>query len=85
MTLVFDVVCEFLSLGLQFYNRFRWYNNTQNNINKALAALVRDNPLSVKNCDNIFVIENGQVKEQGNFEELLKNSETFHKMVRPNN
>jgi len=40
---------------------------------------------TVKNCDNIFVIENGQVKKQGNFEELLKNSETFHKMVRPNN
>ena len=40
---------------------------------------------TVKNCDNIFVLENGQVKEQGNFEELLKNSETFNKMVKPNN
>ena len=40
---------------------------------------------TVKNCDNIFVLENGQVKEQGNFEELLKNSRTFHKMVKPNN
>jgi ATP-binding cassette, subfamily B, bacterial PglK len=40
---------------------------------------------TVKNCDNIFVLENGQVKEQGNFEELLKNSQTFHKMVQPNN
>ena len=40
---------------------------------------------TVKNCDNIFVLENGQVKEQGNFEELLKNSEIFNKMVKPNN
>jgi len=40
---------------------------------------------TVKNCDNIFVLENGRVKEQGNFEELLKNSEIFNKMVKPNN
>jgi ATP-binding cassette, subfamily B, bacterial PglK len=39
---------------------------------------------SVKNCDNIFVLQNGQVKEQGNFEELIKNSETFNKMLKPN-
>jgi ATP-binding cassette, subfamily B, bacterial PglK len=40
---------------------------------------------TVKDCDNIFVLENGQVKEQGSFEELIKNSETFNKMIKPNN
>ena len=40
---------------------------------------------SVKNCDNIFVLEKGRVKEQGSFDELLKKSETFRKMVRPSN
>jgi ATP-binding cassette, subfamily B, bacterial PglK len=39
---------------------------------------------TVKNCDNIFVLQNGQVKDQGNFEELIKNSETFNEMIRPN-
>tara|TARA_A100001015_G_scaffold130874_1_gene145188 strand:- start:915 stop:2714 length:1800 start_codon:yes stop_codon:yes gene_type:complete len=39
---------------------------------------------SVRSCDNIFLLENGQVKDQGSFEELLKKSETFRKMVRPN-
>ena len=33
---------------------------------------------------NIFVLENGQVKEQGSFEELIKNSENFNRMVKPN-
>ena len=40
---------------------------------------------TVKDCDNIFVLENGQVKEQGSFEELIKNSQTFNKMIKPNN
>ena len=39
---------------------------------------------TVKDCDNIFVLENGQVKEQGSFEELIKNSENFNRMVKPN-
>jgi ABC-type multidrug transport system fused ATPase/permease subunit len=39
---------------------------------------------TVKDCDNIFVLENGQVKEQGSFEELMKNSEIFNKMLKPN-
>jgi len=40
---------------------------------------------TVKDCDNIFVLKNGQVKEQGSFEELIKNSQTFNKMIKPNN
>jgi|TARA_B110001450_G_C17657844_1_gene496009 ATP-binding cassette, subfamily B, bacterial PglK len=39
---------------------------------------------TVKNCDNIFILQNGQVKEQGSFEELMKNSEIFNKMLKPN-
>jgi len=39
---------------------------------------------TVKNCDNIFILQNGQVKDQGSFEELIKNSEIFNNMLQPN-
>lgn len=39
---------------------------------------------TVKNCDNIFIIQNGQIKDQGSYEELIKNSEIFNKMLQPN-
>ena len=35
---------------------------------------------TVRNCDDIFLLEKGSLIAQGNFENLLKNSKTFHKM-----
>ncbi len=32
---------------------------------------------TVKNCDNIFLLEKGELKEQGTFEELIQNSDLF--------
>ena len=32
---------------------------------------------TVKNCDNIFLLEKGELKQQGTFNELIKNSDYF--------
>ncbi len=32
---------------------------------------------TVKNCDNIFLLEKGELKKQGTFEELIQNSDLF--------
>ena len=32
---------------------------------------------TVKNCDNIFLLEKGELKEQGTFEELIQNNDLF--------
>ena len=58
---------------------------TINKIKKDITIILIAHRLnSVRSCDNIFVLEKGQVKDQGSFEELLKKSETFREMVSPN-
>ena len=32
---------------------------------------------TVRNCDNILLLEKGEIKEQGTFEELIKNNAQF--------
>ena len=32
---------------------------------------------TVKRCDNIFILNKGEIKEQGSFKELVKNT-SFH-------
>ena len=59
--------------------------NTLNKIKKNITIILIAHRLNtVKNCDNIFVLQNGQVKDYGVYEELVKTSETFQKMVKPN-
>lgn len=49
-----------------------------NNINKDITIIIIAHRLStVKKCDNIFLLENGRLKEQGTFDELLKLDENF--------
>lgn len=59
---------------------------TINKIKKDITIILIAHRLNtVRNCDNIFILENGQVKEQGSYEQLFKKSETFRKMLRPSN
>jgi ABC-type multidrug transport system fused ATPase/permease subunit len=52
-------------------------SNIPNNITTVIIAHRLN---TVKNCDNIFMIENGELKAQGNYQELIKNNLTFQTM-----
>ena len=48
------------------------------NIGKDLTIIMIAHRLNtVKNCDNIFLLEKGELKQQGTFNELIKNSDYF--------
>jgi ABC-type multidrug transport system fused ATPase/permease subunit len=36
---------------------------------------------TVKNCDRIFLLENGKIINEGTFEELIKINDNFRKSV----
>ena len=36
---------------------------------------------TIQKCDQIFVIDNGKVADQGTFEELIEKNEVFKKMA----
>jgi ABC-type multidrug transport system fused ATPase/permease subunit len=52
-------------------------SNIANNITIVIIAHRLN---TVKNCDNIFMIENGELKAQGNYQELIKTNLTFQAM-----
>ena len=66
-------------------------NNTEelvmkelNKLNKEITIIIIAHRLNtLKNCDNIFFIENGELKEQGGFNELFEKNEKFKAMVNP--
>ena len=39
---------------------------------------------TVKNCDKIFLLENGELKNEGTFEELIELNENFRKNININ-
>jgi len=52
-----------------------------NNLGKSITIILIAHRLStVKNCDNIFYLSKGELKGQGNFEDLKKNNLSFSKM-----
>jgi ABC-type multidrug transport system fused ATPase/permease subunit len=54
-----------------------------NNLSKNITIILIAHRLStVKNCDNIFFLENGEVKAEGAFEELAKISKSFSSMAK---
>ena len=57
-------------------------NNLDNNITTIMVA---HRLSSVKNCDNIFLLENGKLKAQGTYNELYQSDEIFRKMTQINN
>lgn len=52
----------------------------QNIENDITIIMIAHRLNTVRNCDDIFLLEKGSLIAQGNFENLLKNSKTFHKM-----
>ena len=49
-----------------------------NNLGNQITIILITHRLStVKKCDNIFLLEKGELKQQGTFEQLIKVSETF--------
>ncbi len=54
-----------------------------NSINKlrknTTIILIAHRLTTIKNCDNIFLLENGQLINQGTYEELIKSSNLFNK------
>jgi ATP-binding cassette, subfamily B, bacterial PglK len=53
-----------------------------NNLSKDITIIIIAHRLStVKECDNIFFLEKGELKAQGNFNELVKTNENFSLMT----
>ena len=49
-----------------------------NNLNKHVTIIIVAHRLTtVKNCDTIFLLDKGQLKDKGTFEELIKNNDQF--------
>jgi len=37
---------------------------------------------TLKNCDQIYIINNGEIEDRGSYNALLKSSKTFQKMAK---
>ena len=49
-----------------------------NNLNKDITTIIIAHRLNtVKNCDNIFKLEKGELIGQGTYDELIDNKKTF--------
>jgi ABC-type bacteriocin/lantibiotic exporter with double-glycine peptidase domain len=63
-------------------------NPTQETITKSLESLnvtrivIAHRLTTIKNADNIFVINNGKVVEEGNYQKLIKNKGLFTNLVK---
>jgi len=55
------------------------------NLNNNKTIIIITHQIStIKKCDIIFLLENGKIKAQGNYEELIKNNKLFEKMCSAN-
>ena len=53
-----------------------------NNLNKNITIILIAHRLStVKKCDQIYLLNKGQLENQGTFEELLELNDSFRKNV----
>ena len=56
-----------------------------NNLGKNITIIVIAHRLNtIKGCDNIFFLENGEIKGEGNYEELVQTNESFKKFISTN-
>ena len=59
--------------------------NSINILNRNLTIIFIAHRLStVRECDCIYEFENGEIKSQGNFQDLLKNSKSFNELININ-
>tara|TARA_B100001057_G_scaffold421575_1_gene442621 strand:- start:5754 stop:7547 length:1794 start_codon:yes stop_codon:yes gene_type:complete len=55
------------------------------NLSKKITIIIIAHRLTtLKKCDNIFVLKDGQILEEGRYDDLLKNSKIFKKMAETN-
>ena len=55
------------------------------NLNNNKTIIIITHQIStIKKCDIIFLLENGKIKAQGNYEQLIKNNKLFEKMSSTN-
>ena len=53
-----------------------------NKIKKSITVIMIAHRLTtIKDCDTIFLLENGKLKSQGNFNDLALNDDLFRKMT----
>ena len=53
-----------------------------NKLRKDITIIMIAHRLStVKNCDNIYILENGKLKNQGSFKKLISDSDLFQEYV----
>ena len=58
---------------------------TINNLKKEITIILIAHRLdTIKECDNIFFLEKGELKAQGNFSELIESNEAFRLMAKKN-
>ena len=56
-----------------------------NNLSKHITVIIVAHRLTtVKNCDTIFLLDKGQLKDKGTFEELIKNNDQFRNSAKIN-
>ena len=56
------------------------------NLSKNITIILIAHRLStVKKCDRIYILENGELKNEGTFDELIKINEGFRKAAKINN
>lgn len=68
-------------------------NITEQHINEAIDKLKGERTIimiahrltTVKNCDQLYVMENGRITENGNYDELMNNSYVFREMALESN
>ena len=55
------------------------------NLSKKITIIIIAHRLTtLKKCHNIFVLKDGQILEEGKYDDLLKNSKVFKKMAETN-
>ena len=55
------------------------------NVSKEITIIIIAHRLNtIKGCDKIFFLENGEIKGEGNYDELLKTNQTFKKFISTN-
>ncbi len=67
-------------------------NLTENEVMESINKIEKDITIiliahrlnTMKNCDNIFLLENGRIKATGTFDELIKNNDSFRKNANNN-